>query len=323
MSTTTRPTPFSPAPPPNEARRIWGKPPPRGAAAPAQATTSPGSAAPRAAASYTAAAHRAPPPSDPAKPPRSRRVWVPAEPVDSPTAVRLSKRVMQEATCSRAEAELFIEAGRVTVNGVRIQDPPARVEPGDQVQIHGEKAPKRLLPATVLLHKPAGLTTQAMLALLTEANHQPNDRSGLTLLKKHLSSLHCLTPLEPAASGLVAWSQHSGIARKLQDDATGTEHEALAQVRGAVSPEALKKLNASAVIDGRAMQAARVSINQSQPDFTRLRFALKGYHPGQIVQLCEQAGLELTALHRVRIGRLPLAGLPEGQWRFLLGYEQF
>ncbi len=230
---------------------------------------------------------------------------------------------MEEVACSRAEAEQFIEGGRVTVNGRVVQSPPRRVEPHDQVQVHGERPPARLAPATLLMHKPAGLTLQAMRALLTEARHQPNDRSGLTLLDKHLSQLNCLTPLEPAASGLVVWSQHTGIARKLQEEATGTEHEVLAQVRGAVSPEALKQLNASAVVDGRAMLPARVSINQSQPGFTRLRVALKGYHPGQIVQMCEQAGLELMALHRVRVGRQPLADLPEGQWRFLLGYERF
>lgn len=314
------------------ARRIRGTPPPP-AAPPPPARRGADRAGERS--PHGAAPRSAPPPARPeptagtAPRPRVRldkrafRVQAPAAPVDSPTAVRLSKRVMDEADCSRAEAEQFIEGGRVTVNGVVVQDPPARVEPEDKVEVKGKSAPERLSPATFLLHKPAGTTTQAMLALLTEGNHMPKDRSGLTLLKKHLNNLQCLTPLEPAASGLVVWSQHTGIARKLQEEAISTEHEALGQVRGAVSPEALKVLNASAVVDGRAMLPARVSINQSQPDFTRLRFALKGYHPGQIVQQCEQAGLELMALHRVRIGRLPLASLPEGQWRFLLGYERF
>ncbi len=291
------------------ARRIRGTPPTPATPQPRPRAAQPGkdrSAPPRAAA-----------------PRRATRAPAPAVPVDSPTAVRLSKRVMEVAVCSRAQAEQLIEGGRVSVNGSLVQEPPARVEPHDTVEIHGEKAPQRLAPATFLLHKPAGCTTQAMLALLTEDNHLPNDRSGLTLLKKHLSGLQCLTPMEPAASGLVVWSQNPGIARKLQEEAISTEHEALAQVRGEVAPAALKVLNASAVVDGRAMLPARVSVNQSQPEFTRLRFALKGYHPGQIVQLCEQAGLELMALHRVRVGRLPLASLPVGQWRFLLGYERF
>lgn len=230
---------------------------------------------------------------------------------------------MDVADCSRAQAEQLIETGRVRVDGVRVQDPPQRVEPHQRVEVDGTQPAARLDPATLLLHKPAGLGTQGMLALLTEANHLPNDRSGLQLLKKHLSGLVCLTPLEPAASGLVVWSQHTGIARKLLEDASSVEHEALAQVSGGVSPEALKVLNASAVIDGRAMAAARVSINQAQAGHTTLRMAFKGYHPGQVAQLCEQAGLELTALRRLRIGRLPLASLPEGQWRFLLGYERF
>ncbi len=323
----------TPAPAAGGARRIRGTPPPppttpapqRRASAPNRAmpNTTPGRPVPgrppTAPTDQPAASPRRPR-NRPTTPNRSAAAPVR---VDSPTAVRLAKRVMDEADCSRAQAEQLIETGRVRVDGVLAQDPPMRVEPDQRVEVQGTQPAVRLEPATLLLHKPAGLGTQAMLTLLTEANHLPKDRSGLQLLKKHLTGLNCLTPLEPAASGLVIWSQHGGIARKLLEDASTVEHEALALVNGTVSPAALKLLNASAVIDGRAMSAARVSINQAQPEHTTLRFAFKGYHPGQVAQLCEQAGLELTALRRLRIGRLPLASLPEGQWRFLLGYERF
>ena len=56
---------------------------------------------------------------------------------------------------------------------------------------------------------------------------------------------------------------------------------------------------------------------------TRLRFALKTPAPGFIEYACDAAGLELRALRRIRIGRLPLAGLPAGQWRARLDYERF
>ena len=237
--------------------------------------------------------------------------------------VRLAKRVAEENGCSRAQAEHLIESGRVSVDGVVVQDPPARVLPHQTVAVAGTGAAKPIAPATLLLHKPAGIDSAGQLRLLVADRHMANDRSGLTLLKKHLAQLVCLTPLEPAASGLVVWSQHCGIQRKLVQDGALTEHEAIAEVRGKVSPEALKQLNASCVVDGRAMLPAKVSINHTGPDATRLRLAYKGYHPGQTQQLCEQAGLTLTALKRIRIGRLPLAALPEGQWRFLLGYERF
>ena len=256
------------------------------------------------------------------RPPPVRTPKPPPEPEVLP-GVRLAKRVADLAACSRAQAEHLIESGRVTVDGVMVQDPPARVLDHQEVEVAGSGPAKPIAPATLLLHKPAGIDSAGQLRLLVAERHMAKDRSGLTLLKKHLANLVCITPIEPAASGLVVWSQHAGIQRKLVEDASLVEHEAIAEVRGEVSPQALKRLNESSVIDGRAMQAAKVSINHTSPETTRLRVAYKGYHPGQTLQLCEQAGLELTALKRMRIGRLPLAALPEGQWRFLLGYERF
>lgn len=260
--------------------------------------------------------------------PRSRAPQPPRTPPAPKTpkvlpGVRLAKRVAELTECSRAQAEHLIESGRVTVDGAVVQDPPARVLPHQTVEVAGTGAAKPIAPATLLLHKPAGVDSAGQLRLLVAERHMANDRSGMVLLKKHLAQLVCLTPLEPAASGLVVWSQHAGIQRKLVEDGSLVEHEAIAEVQGEVSPQALKRLNESSVVDGRAMQAAKVSINHTGPESTRLRIAYKGYHPGQTVQLCDQAGLALTALKRIRIGRLPLAALPEGQWRFLLGYERF
>ena len=258
-------------------------------------------------------------PSQPQPPRKTTRTPVP----EVLPGVRLAKRVAEQASCSRAEAEHLIESGRVSVDGVVVQEPPARVQEHQTVEVAGSGPAKPIAPATLLLHKPAGIDTAGQLRLLVAERHMAKDRSGLTLLKKHLANLVCITPVEPAASGLVVWSQHTGIQRKLVEDASLIEHEAIAEVRGEVSPLALKRLNESSVIDGRAMQAAKVSINHTGLASTRLRIAYKGYHPGQTLQLCEQAGLELIALRRIRIGRLPLAALPEGQWRFLLGYERF
>ncbi|MCY1365895.1 hypothetical protein D9M69_527670 [compost metagenome] len=56
---------------------------------------------------------------------------------------------------------------------------------------------------------------------------------------------------------------------------------------------------------------------------THLRFALKTPDPGFIEYVCETAGLRLQALRRIRIGRLPMAGLAAGQWRYRLAYERF
>lgn len=255
------------------------------------------------------------------RPPRPSERHAP--PVDDPDAVRLSKRVMQEADCSRAEAERLIEGGRVRVDGSVQQAVPTRVRPEQAVTIDGTQPAKGVAPATLVMHKPAGATMEAMLKLIVESNHLPNDRSGLTLLARHTKGLECVTPLEPAASGLVVWTQVPGIARKLVEEGSKIEHEVMVDVEGPVSAAQLAELNRSVVVDGRAMLPARVSISQSQPDLTRLRMAMKGYWQGQVLQLCDAAGLRLLAIRRQRIGRMPLRDLPAGQWRFLLGYERF
>jgi 23S rRNA pseudouridine2604 synthase len=230
---------------------------------------------------------------------------------------------MQEADCSRAEAERLIESGRVRVDGAVQQAVPTRVRPEQAVTIDGSQPAKGVAPATVVMHKPAGVTMEALLKLIVESNHLPNDRSGLTLLARHTKGLECVTPLEPAASGLVVWTQVPGIARKLVEEGSQIEHEVMVDVEGPVSASQLAELNRSLVVDGRAMLPARVSISQSQPDLTRLRMAMKGYWQGQVLQLCDAAGLRLLAIRRQRIGRMPLRDLPAGQWRILLGYERF
>ena len=56
---------------------------------------------------------------------------------------------------------------------------------------------------------------------------------------------------------------------------------------------------------------------------TRLRFAVKGVRPGQLASVCAQVGLEALALKRIRIGRIPLAKMAVGEWRYLPASERF
>jgi 23S rRNA pseudouridine2604 synthase len=141
-------------------------------------------------------------------------------------------------------------------------------------------------------------------------------------VSRHLTAQDGVTPLEPDATGLLVFTQEWPVRRKLVQDAALVEHEVIVDVTGAVTPQALQQLNRTPVVDGRAMLPAKVSISRQVGDTTGLRFALKGYHPGQIVQMCAPLGLTVTAIKRIRIGRLAMAGLPPGQWRYLSSFER-
>jgi 23S rRNA pseudouridine2604 synthase len=136
----------------------------------------------------------------------------------------------------------------------------------------------------------------------------------MRFLPAHAKGQNCMTPLETGASGLVVYTQDWRIERKLHEDAGVMEHEVMVDVAGPVSPEQLVRFERS---------PARVSIGRQADDQTGLRFALKGARPGQIAHLCDNAGLRILAMRRIRIGRVPLSGLQPGQWRYLSPHERF
>ena len=72
-------------------------------------------------------------------------------------------------------------------------------------------------------------------------------------------------------------------------------------------------------LDGKKLKPARVSWANRQ----QLRFVLTEGRKRQIRRMCELVGLRVTALKRVRIGKVQLANLPTGQWRFLRDDEEF
>jgi 23S rRNA pseudouridine2604 synthase len=227
--------------------------------------------------------------------------------------IRLAKRVAALAGCSRREAELLIENGAVRVDGQPALLPQSRVQPHQQVEIEAGARPEPVLPVTLLLHKPAGLRTEEAHTLLVAANLAAAHGTP-RFLPAHARGQHCMTPLETGASGLVAFTQEFRIERKLHEDASVIEHEIMVDVAGAVSPEQLARFERT---------PARVSIGRQTPEQTGLRFALKGAQPGQVAHLCDRMELRILAMRRIRIGRVPLAGLAPGQWRYLAPQERF
>jgi 23S rRNA pseudouridine2604 synthase len=258
-------------------------------------------------------------------PPESDPVVPPATPSDGE---RLAKRLARQLPCSRSEAERHIEAGRVTVDGVVVDVPQHRVHDRQRVEVAPGASPASWVPATLLLHKPAGVDATgerppAALALLRAHTRFAGDASGLPVLARHLSGQRCLTPLAAASGGLVVFSQDPRVVRRLLDAAAPLEHETMVEVAGRVPADALAALARPASTGGRAADGPKVSISRQSGDTTGVRVASKGAVPGGIEAAFEAAGLRATAIRRTRIGRVPLAGLPVGQWRCLLPNERF
>jgi 23S rRNA pseudouridine2604 synthase len=235
--------------------------------------------------------------------------------------VRLARRVAERFACSRADAERYIRNGWVTVDGVVVEVPQQRVT-DECVELAAEAAQDAVEPATLLLHKPAGV--DAFDGAKPPANHWAEDPSGVRLLQRHFHRLTVLVPLDTDASGLLVFSQDGRICRRLTEDADQIEHEYVVEVRGEMAADGLALLNHGLRYRGRALPPCKVSWQNE----TRLRFAIKALRPGQLQDMCAQVGLAVQAVRRLRIGKValgkgPNGAMPPGQWRYLPVGERF
>lgn len=255
---------------------------------------------------------------------------------------RLAKRIAQMAPCSRREAEQYIEGGWVRVDGVVVEEPQHRVL-HQTITLDPNASLMNLTPVTLVLHKPPGWLDATdddpdepapaprgrapkvnnARSLLQAAHHFAQDASGIRLLKRHFNHLDALVPLETGASGLLVFTQDWRTQRKLTEDMDAMEHELIVDVQGEVSPEAMQQIQRALKDERKPLPLAKVSVNSASAERSKLRFAIKGAHPGLAAHLCEKAQLTILAMRRIRLGRVALGDLPVGQWRYLAGHERF
>ena len=243
-----------------------------------------------------------------------------SDPVHTP--VRLAKQVSELARCSRIEAEQYIKGGWVSVDGRVVEDPAYPVT-GESVSIDPAAQLEAVEPATILLHKPVGYDTisgrKAAAALVQPDTRWAEDPSGVRMLDRHFHRLTPLVPLDAEASGLMVLTQDGRVWRRLTEDGDEIEQEFVVEVSGEIAPYGLRKLNHGLHYNGRALPPCKVSWQNE----IRLRFALKGVQGGQLRDMCKQVGLEVVAIRRLRIGKVSLAKMPVGAWRYLPVGERF
>lgn len=238
-------------------------------------------------------------------------------PETDPTAMRLAKALAAMLPCSRREAEHYITAGWVSVDGVVVETPEHRVHATQKITLSKDATLDPITPPTILLHQSA----DGELPTLSPDNHAEGDFSGVRMLQRHFSNLSSALPMQTGASGLTILTQDERIVQKLKRDAATIEEEYIVEVAGVENMPAhgMKQLNFSLSFDGRSLPPAKVSWQNE----THLRIAAKNLQRGQIAYLCEMVGLTLCAMKRIRVGRIAMSKMPLGQWRYLPPDERF
>jgi len=239
--------------------------------------------------------------------------------------IRLSKLMSERGLCSRREADVYIERGWVRVDGEVVNVLGARIDPAQTITLDKAAREIQTLQVTILLNKPVGYVSgqpekgyKAAVTLIGPESHFPGDRSQ----RFHPGQLRGLAPagrLDIDSQGLLVFTQDGRIAKRLIGADSEVEKEYLVRVEGQLDDKRLALLNHGLSLDDAALKPAKVSWQNRD----QLRFILKEGKKRQIRRMCERVGLKVLGLKRVRIGRIMLGDLPEGQWRYLREGEKF
>lgn len=254
---------------------------------------------------------------------------------DETGLVRLSKRMSELGLCSRREADEWIEKGWVLVDGERIDTLGTKVRADQRIEIDSNARAAQAAQVTILLHKPVGYVSgQAedgyapAATLVTRENHWSGDRSPLRFSPQHLRALAPAGRLDIDSTGLLVLTQNGRVAKQLIGEQSDIDKEYLVRVRFGertadierhFPAESLAKLRHGLELDGVPLKPAMVSWQNGE----QLRFVLREGKKRQIRRMCELVGLEVIGLKRVRMGRVMLGALPQGEWRYLGPDESF
>ncbi len=228
--------------------------------------------------------------------------------------------------CSRREAEDWIVRGWVKVDGTVIDTLGVRVSPQAQITVDEAARVQQGQRVTVLLHKPVGYVSgqaedgyEPAIVLVRPENRWSGDASPVRFSPAHLQGLAPAGRLDIDSTGLLVLTQDGRIARQLIGQDSDIEKEYLVRVEGSLAEPGMQRLRHGLTLDGVRLRPAQVSWqNEAQ-----LRFVLREGRKRQIRRMCEMVGLKVTALKRVRSGRVLLGGLPVGKWRYLGADEAF
>jgi 23S rRNA pseudouridine2605 synthase len=217
---------------------------------------------------------------------------------------RIAKVIARAGLASRREAEAWIAAGRVAVNGEPIASPARNVTAADRVTVDGEPLPVRERTRLFLYHKPRGLLT-------THAD--PGGRPTIfSVLPKGLPRLISVGRLDLNTEGLLLLTNDGGLARTLELPATGWLRRYRVRAHGRVTQTELDRLRAGVTIDGVRYGSVEATVDRVQGSNVWLTFAIREGKNREVRNVLGHLGLAVNRLIRVSFGPFQLGALAVG-----------
>jgi 23S rRNA pseudouridine2605 synthase len=217
---------------------------------------------------------------------------------------RIAKVMARVGLCSRREAEGWITAGRVSVNGTKITSPALNITPADKVVVDGRPLPGAERTRLFLYHKPSGLVT-------TSAD--PQGRPTIfESLPKDLPRLISVGRLDLSTEGLLLLTNDGGLARTLELPSTAWLRRYRVRAYGKVMQPQLDALRDGITIDGIRYGPIDAQLDREQTSNVWITFAIREGKNREVRNVLRHLGLQVARLIRISFGPFQLGDLAEG-----------
>lgn len=218
---------------------------------------------------------------------------------------RIAKVIARAGLCSRREAEAWIAAGRVAVNGEKIASPALNVTSADKIVVDGKPLPGVERTRLFLYHKPRGLVT---------TTSDPQGRPTIFgALPQHLPRLISIGRLDLATEGLLLLTNDGGLARALELPSTAWLRRYRVRAYGKVTQEQLDALREGVTVDGINYGPVEATLDREQTSNVWITFAIREGKNREVRNVLRHLGLHVARLIRVSFGPFQLAELGEGE----------
>lgn len=220
---------------------------------------------------------------------------------------RLQRVLAARGVASRRKSEELIREGRVTVNGKVVTELGTRVDPNASIKVDG-KVVRKQAHRYVVLNKPSGFIT-------TKSDER--DRATVMELVPDRPPLTPVGRLDRDTEGLLLFTNDGEVANRVMHPRYQLTKEYVVTTPVKPPESTMRKVRDGVEIDGKLVQPHEFRIMRETRNGVLLSIVIHEGMNRVVRRMMEDAGIEVTALRRERIGPLSIAGIPRGGYRDL------
>lgn len=217
---------------------------------------------------------------------------------------RIAKVMARAGLCSRRDAERWINSGRVSVNGTKLDSPACVVTAADKIVVDGKALPQKEKTRLFLYHKPSGL--------VTSASDEMGRMTVFDSLPKNMPRVISVGRLDLNTEGLLLLTNDGELSRYLELPATGWKRCYRVRAYGQITQDRLDKLKDGITVDGVRYGSIEATLEKNQGGNVWLSMVLTEGKNREIRNVMDALGMKVNRLIRLSYGPFHLGDLATG-----------